>query len=51
MEQARAGMLTIRLSCRSHRQNDFAKRPILYQVTQGFACFGEAVDPLDDRLD
>src|SRR5882762_5025470 len=35
----------------SPRQHDFAKRPILDQMTQGFARLAEAIDPLDDRLD
>jgi hypothetical protein len=41
----------IRLSCRSSLQDDFAKRPILNQMTQGFARLAEAIHPLDDRLD
>ncbi len=41
----------IRLSWRSPRQNDFAKRPVLNQMAQGFARLAEGIDPLDDRLD
>jgi len=37
--------------CRSPRQDDFAKRPILSQMAQGFARLAEGIDPLDDRLD
>jgi hypothetical protein len=36
---------------RSSHQDDFAKRPILDQMAQGFARLGEGIDPLDDRLD
>src|ERR1700680_2720046 len=36
---------------RSPRQHDFAKRPILDQMAQGFARLAEGIDPLDDRLD
>jgi hypothetical protein len=36
---------------RSRRQDDLAERAILDQMTQGFACFGERIDTLDDRLD
>ena len=35
----------------SPRQDDFAKRPILRQMAQGFARLAEGIDPLDDRLD
>src|SRR5580700_10053408 len=35
----------------SPRQHDFAKRPILDQMAQGFARLTEAIDPLDDRPD
>ena len=35
----------------SPRQDDFAKRPILSQMAQGFARLAEGIDPLDDRLD
>src|SRR6476659_1994734 len=34
----------------SPRQHDFAKRPILDQMSQGFARLAEGIDPLDDRL-
>ena len=40
-----------RLPCRSSRQDDFAKRPIISQMTQGLARLAEGIDPLDDRLD
>jgi hypothetical protein len=36
---------------RSPRQDDFAKRPILDQMAQGFARFAEGIDPLDNWLD
>src|SRR5229473_6107521 len=51
LDNTRAGAVDIRLSCRSARQDDFAKRPILDQMTQGFARLAEGIDPLDDRLD
>jgi hypothetical protein len=35
----------------SPRQDDFAKWPILDQMAQGFARFGEGIDPLDNWLD
>jgi hypothetical protein len=35
----------------SPRQDDFANRPILNQMTQGSAHLVEGIDPLDDRLD
>jgi hypothetical protein len=51
LDNARAGAVDIRLSCRSSLQDDFAKRPILDQMTQGFARLAEGIHPLDDRLD
>jgi hypothetical protein len=48
---ARVEVLDIPLSRRSPRQDDFAKRPILDQMAQGFPRLAEAIDPLDDRLD
>jgi len=39
------------LQCRSPRQDDFAKRPILNQMAQGFLCLAERINPLDDRPD
>src|SRR5580704_17550463 len=48
---ARVEVLDIPLSHRSPRQDDFAKRPILDQMAQGFARLAEGIDPLDDRLD
>jgi hypothetical protein len=41
----------IPLSDRAPRQDDFAKRPILDQMAQGFARLADGIDPLDDRLD
>src|ERR1700741_4629173 len=35
---------------RSACQDDFAERPILDQITQGFARLTEAIEPVDDRL-
>ena len=35
----------------SPRQDDFAKRPILRQLTQGFGRLAEGIDPVDDRFD
>jgi hypothetical protein len=39
------------LPCRSPLQDDFAKWPILDQMTQGFAGIAKGIDPLDDWLD
>src|SRR5260370_7830406 len=35
----------------SRRQDDFAERPILSQMAQGFARLAEGIDPPTDRLD
>ena len=51
MDKARAEAVDIRLPCRSPRQDDFAERPILDQMAQGFARLAEGIDPLDERLD
>ncbi|SOE97033.1 hypothetical protein SAMN05414139_10084 [Burkholderia sp. D7] len=50
-QRIRAVVAHIWLSCRSPHQDDLAKRPVFDQMAQGFACFGEGEDPLDDRLD
>ncbi|HEV3246795.1 MAG TPA: hypothetical protein VG124_06300, partial [Beijerinckiaceae bacterium] len=47
----RAGVAEVRSPCRSPRQDDFAKWPILDQMAQGFARFAEGIDSLDNRLD
>ena len=45
------GSVNISLSCRPPHQDDLAKRPVFDQMVQGFACFGEGEDLLDNRLD
>jgi hypothetical protein len=51
VDKARAGDGDMRSTRRSPGQDDFAKRPILDQMAQGFARLAERIDPLDDRLD
>jgi hypothetical protein len=41
----------VRLPCPSLRHDDFAEWPILDQMAQGFARFGEGINPVDDWLD
>jgi hypothetical protein len=48
---ARVEVLDIPSSRRSPREDNFAKRPILDQMAQGFARLAERIHPLDDRFD